>query len=46
MRQSGDFTHWTHHDDDQKALKRLLRALKAEVEKAEQQEGLKEQRKT
>jgi hypothetical protein len=46
MRQSGDFTPWTHHDDDQKAFKRLLRVLKAESEKAEQREGLQEQRKT
>jgi len=32
-RHIGDFTHWTNHDDYQKAFSRLLRALKAEAQK-------------
>jgi len=36
MRHIGDFRNWKDHDAYQKAFNRLLRDLKAEVEKAEQ----------
>jgi hypothetical protein len=39
-RHIGDFTHWKNHDEYQKAFNRLLRALKAKIQKAEEPEGL------
>ncbi len=38
-RHIGDFTHWTNHDDYQKAFNRLLRALKAEAQKMGSRDG-------
>ena len=35
-RHIGDFTHWKNRDDYQKAFSRLLRALKAKLEKTEE----------